>query len=261
MLLHGIGDSSRMWSPVLGRLAGERECWALDLPGFGRSLTLRDAEPSPPALARAVIEFMAGQGIERFHVAGNSLGGGVALEVGRAGAALSVCAIGPIGFAEGREVLLLDTSLRATRRLAEAVLPALDRLPLAAPVRRLLTLQMIFRGQRIPADALADTLRDLALAPGFHATLEPLLSYRFDGEPSCPVTVAWGEHDRLNLFRPQSARARERLPHARHVTLTGCGHIATWDDPVQVAQVMLDASTPSAGGQEDARRERAIITR
>lgn len=247
MLLHGIGDSSRMWTPVLGLLAGERECWALDLPGFGRSLTLRDEDPTPPALARAVVAFMAEQGVARFHVAGNSLGGGVALEIARAGAARSVCAIGPIGFAEGRELLLLDTSLRATRKLGETILPALDRVPLAAPVRRLLTLQMIFRGQRVPAELLADTLRDLALAPGFLPALGPMLAYRFEGALPCPVTVAWGEHDRLNLYGPQSARARERLADAHHVTLTGCGHIATWDDPEQVARVLLAASAPGAG--------------
>jgi pimeloyl-ACP methyl ester carboxylesterase len=33
------------------------------------------------------------------------------------------------------------------------------------------------------------------------------------------------------------------LPGARHVTLTGCGHVPTWDDPEQVARVLLEASS------------------
>jgi len=40
----------------------------------------------------------------------------------------------------------------------------------------------------------------------------------------------------------QSARAQRLLPGARHVVLTGCGHVPTWDDPEQVARVLLDAS-------------------
>ena len=232
-----------MWSPVLGRLAPERECWALDLPGFGRSRGLRDAAPTPAALADAVVGFMAGQGVESFHVAGNSLGGGVALEIARQGAARTACAISPVGFAQGLEVAFLDRSLRLTRRTAELALGRLDGRRLPGPARRLLAAQMVFRGERMPSEDLVATLRDLALAPGFQPTLPHLLAYRFsDGDLPCRTTIAWGEHDRLNLFAPQSARARERVPGARHVTLAGCGHIPTWDDPAQVARLVLDAS-------------------
>lgn len=239
-----------MWSPVLGRLARERECLALDLPGFGRSPRLRDAAPTPAGLAEAVIGFMAGHGFESFHVAGNSLGGGVALEIARQGAARTTCAISPVGFAEGLEVAFLDRSLRLTRRTAELALGRLDGRRLPGPARRLLTAQMVFRGERMPSEDLMATLRDLALAPGFEPTLPHLLAYRFtEAELPCPATIAWGEHDRLNLFRPQSARARRRLPRARHVTLTGCGHVPTWDDPAQVARLLLDASAGT--GDED----------
>lgn len=232
-----------MWSPTLGRLARERECWALDLPGFGRSRRLRDAPPTPAALADAVVGFMAGQNVETFHVAGNSLGGGVALEIARQGAARTACAISPIGFAEGLEVAFLDRSLRLTRRTAELALGRLDGRHLPGPARRLLTAQMVFRGERMPSEDLVATLRDLALAPGFEPTLPHVVAYRFAGSDlPCRTTIAWGEHDRLNLFGPQSARARERVPGARHVTLAGCGHIPTWDDPPQVARLVLDAS-------------------
>ena len=52
----------------------------------------------------------------------------------------------------------------------------------------------------------------------------------------------WGERDRLLIFSRQAPRARRLLPQARHVTLTGCGHLPTWDDPEQVARVLLEAS-------------------
>ena len=51
-----------------------------------------------------------------------------------------------------------------------------------------------------------------------------------------PVTLAWGERDRL------VARPRTTVPGWRSVTLHGCGHIPTWDNPSQVARVLLLAS-------------------
>jgi pimeloyl-ACP methyl ester carboxylesterase len=93
-------------------------------------------------------------------------------------------------------------------------------------------------------------MRNLGRSPGFEATLEALRDHRFGGEgPTCPVTVAWGERDRLLLFGRQSARARRLLPGARHVTLWGCGHVPTWDDPEQVARVLLEASAGATRSQ------------
>lgn len=230
VLLHGIGDSHRMWTNVMGRLARAHEVIAVDLPGFGGSRTLRDTEPTPAALADAVAAFMGG---EPFHVAGNSLGGGVALELGRAGRARSVTAISPVGFARGWERRYLRMSLGMTRTVA----PRIPRRALASPlVRRLVALQMSERP--IPRAELGGAIDDLGLAPGWDAALDGLVSYDFEGAVDVPVTVAWGEHDRLLLPR-QSARARTALPSAHHEWLRGCGHIPTWDDPERVARVIL----------------------
>jgi len=102
VLVHGIGSQWQVWTPVLDRLAREREVIAVDLPGFGDSPALPRA-PTVRALAEAVAEFVGGLGVERAAVAGNSLGGGIALELGRLGAAASVCGVSPIGFQSGRE--------------------------------------------------------------------------------------------------------------------------------------------------------------
>ena len=89
---------------------------AVDLPGFGASPPL-DGTPTVEALAAAVEAL----GLERPHVAGNSLGGGIALELGRRGSARSVCAISPIGFAAGREGHYARAILRAIRAMTRAL--------------------------------------------------------------------------------------------------------------------------------------------
>src|SRR6188472_3316995 len=98
LLLHGLGGSTAVWSPVIERLAEQRDVLAIDLPGFGLAPPLpAGIEPNPVNLAAAVREACAELGFERPHVAGNSLGGWVALEMGRCGWAASVTALSPAG--------------------------------------------------------------------------------------------------------------------------------------------------------------------
>src|SRR4051812_46102478 len=250
VLIHGIGSQWQMWEPVLDRLAREREVIALDLPGFGDSPPLYGT-PSVEALAEAVAQFLGELGIERPHGAGNSLGGGVALEMGRHGHARSVCVLSPAGFGTMREGHWARAVLLGSRRTAQRF----DRyaeLVQGGPVRRTLAYWLLAgRPWRIPADEAAGAMHNLARSPAFEATLEALRKHRFGGHTyECPVTVAWGERDRLLLYGRQSARARRLLPDARHVTLEGCGHVPTWDDPEQVARVLLEASGEAGGGVE-----------
>ncbi len=85
LLLHPLGADRHVWAPVLDRLARERDVVCVDLPGFGGSAPL-EGDSSPAALAAAVAEFADALGIGgSVHVAGNSLGGWVALELALAG--------------------------------------------------------------------------------------------------------------------------------------------------------------------------------
>ena len=78
-----------------------------------------------------------------------------------------------------------------------------------------------------------------AHTPCFDAHLSATRRERFRGGEGIevPVTVAWGEKDRLI---PRKARRRDELPHhARVVTLPDCGHSPMWDDPELVARTIL----------------------
>ena len=243
VLIHGIGSQWQMWKPVLDRVSREREVVALDLPGFGDSEEYR-ARPTVDALASAVAEFLDGIGLAGAHAAGNSLGGGVALAMARMGEARSACVLSPAGFGNLREGRYARAVLLESRRAAKLAAPHAELVCKGAARRALAFSHLAARPWRIPPDEAADALRNLARCPGFETTFEAIEDYRWNGpEPSCPVTVAWGEKDRLLLYARQSARARRRLPGARHVTLEGCGHVPTWDDPEQIARVLLDASS------------------
>jgi pimeloyl-ACP methyl ester carboxylesterase len=240
VLIHGLGSQWQMWRPVLDRLAAERDVIALDLPGFGESPPLEGAQ-TVERLADAVVAFLRAQGVERPHVAGNSLGGGIALALGASGRALSVCGLSPIGFSAAREPAYQKALLLATRATARALAPYADRVMASAAGRTFAMAHMTARPWRVPPAEAAGAARNMAASPGFGATLPHGLRWRAV-VPDCPTTIAWGQRDRLLVYARQAPRARRRLPQARHVTLRGCGHLPTWDDPGQVAEVILAAS-------------------
>ncbi|MFF7178785.1 alpha/beta fold hydrolase [Streptomyces sp. NPDC008121] len=244
LLLHGIGHHWQAWEPVLDVLATERDVIAVDLPGFGTSPALPEGYAYDLSTVVPVLgAFCAALGIDRPHVAGNSLGGLLALELGREKLVRSVTALSPAGFWSERERRYAFGTLRAMRVAALSMpVPVIERLSRSAAGRTALTSTIYARpGRRSPEAVVAETLA-LREATGFHQTLAAGRSVLFgDDVPGVPVTVAWGTRDRL-LLRRQGVRAKHTVPGARLVRLPGCGHVPMNDDPALVARVLLDGS-------------------
>ncbi|MFE1190295.1 alpha/beta fold hydrolase [[Kitasatospora] papulosa] len=244
VLLHGIGHHRQAWDPVLRILAAERDVIAVDLPGFGASPALphglaHDLRTMVPVLG----SFFEALGVVRPHVAGNSLGGLLALELGREGLARSVTALSPAGFWTPSERRYAFGVLRAMRGAALAMpMPLIERLSRSSPGRAALTSTIYARpGRRSPAAVVSETVA-LREATGFRQTLEAGSGVTFaDDVPGVPVSIAWGSKDRL-LPRRQGVRAGRAIPRARLVRLPGCGHVPMNDDPAAVARVVLDTS-------------------
>ena len=249
LLMHGIGSRWQMWQPVMGRLAEHHDVIAVDLPGFG-------ASPMPPAgtapgvdsLITLVSEFLAQLGVERPHVAGNSMGGLMALEMAARGLARSATALSPAGFASRAEMTYGRASLWLSVRLARRTARYADTMFATAFGRKLGLNLFVARPERLTGAEAAENTRALAGAPWFDETLPALRAFEFpaSGEIDVPVTVAWGAKDRLLLPR-QARRAAHAIPRARVLLLEGCGHVPTWDDPEQVASVILGGAAVTGG--------------
>ena len=233
VLLHALGADRRSWDPVVDRLGSERDVVAVDLPGFGGSPPRVD-RPDPAARARAVGAFVRDQlGLDRPHVAGNSLGGWVALELALAGGARSVTAIAPAGL--WPEPLMPKRGV--ARTAARWLLPVVPLLARTARGRRALLAGAVARPDLVAPSAAAHLVRAYARAPGFHEVKAAMRAGRFGAldRISVPVTLAWCEHDRL------VAPLRHVPPGVRSVHLRGCGHLPAWDAPDQVARVLLES--------------------
>jgi pimeloyl-ACP methyl ester carboxylesterase len=238
ILLHPLGADRQVWAPVLERLAAERDVVAVDLPGFGASPPLDAATtPTPRALAAAVRGLADDLGLEGWHVAGNSLGGWVALALGLQGAA-SVTAIAPAGLWSGP----LVPRASVARRLARAALPVIGAAARSPALRRAILAGSVAHPERVGPEAAARLVRAYARAPGFEAVNAAMRASHFTGlaDIEVPVTLVWPEHDRL------VARPRHVPPRVRERWLADCGHIPMWDDPAAVAAALLDGSAVTA---------------
>jgi 2-hydroxy-6-oxonona-2,4-dienedioate hydrolase len=129
VLLHGAGDNALDWRWVMPDLAATHRVYAPDLPGSPESARPA-ADYSPAFFERFVAGFLDALGVERAAVAGNSIGGLVALrlalsEPDRVGSLVLVDSAGL-----GRAVNPVFTSVNVPS-IAEAAMP-LWRTPVGA---------------------------------------------------------------------------------------------------------------------------------
>lgn len=233
-----IGDTV---SPIL---RGRHELIAVDLPGFGESAAMPAGIPYDLAGYCTVLEgFCRELDIERPHVAGNSLGGIIALELARLGLVRSVTALSPAGFGtatDARRALAMVSYMRLGSRILPV--PLIKALSRSTAGRFLLTNTVYARpGRLTPECAVGDTL-GFRNCTGFEATMRNRETLHLAGDiTDVPVTVGWGDKDRL-LPPRQGVNAERAVPDARLVRLPGCGHTPMSDDPELVARVILDGA-------------------
>jgi pimeloyl-ACP methyl ester carboxylesterase len=240
VLLHPLGGDRHIWDALVPLLSAHRELIAIDLPGFGESPALEGQVPTPRALAAAVAEHLEAIGVERPHVAGNSLGGWVALELGLSGVAGSVSGIAPAGL--WPEPLVPKAAI--AHRLARALLPAARWCVSTRPGRSILFSGTVAHPDRVPAEAARRLVRAYAHASDFVRVNDAMRAGRFEGleRIRCPVTLVWPDHDRL-IRRPVWVPDR-----IQNVVLSDAGHMPMWDAPEALAEVLIDASDAGDSG-------------
>jgi pimeloyl-ACP methyl ester carboxylesterase len=255
VLLHGVGHRRQAWNAVLGLLAPHRTVIAVDLPGHGESPPLKaDGQPPVRVIAEEVIGFFGELGLERPHVAGNSLGGALALLAAAHGRAATVTALSPAGFwVSRRQVSYARAVFMSMQLTGAAIRPLLPALARTTAGRAVLGAAIVARpGKMSPEQAEGDALAFIGARDAVHAILADPPSLTADIPVGVPVTIAWGTRDRL--LPPSQARvARQRLPRAKFVPLPGCGHVPMTDDPGLVARVLLDGSAHSAAASTEPR--------
>jgi pimeloyl-ACP methyl ester carboxylesterase len=243
LLIHGLGGTRGIWRPQIARLARERDVIAVDMPGFGDS-PLLDERPTPWAMAAAIGRACREIGVERPHVAGNSLGGWVAVEMAKTGDSRSLCLISPAGLWRRP----LGPRSVDTRRWAKRLRPVLAAAARNPRLRHAILRGTVGRPENLTYEDAVMLMRAWIDAPGYDAANAEMRAHVADGldRIDVPTTIAWGELDRL-VGPPRPER---RPPNSRFVKLEGCGHTPNWDAPELIADLLLETS--AAGERERA---------
>jgi pimeloyl-ACP methyl ester carboxylesterase len=248
LCLHGFTATWRAWELVLPMLERCHEVLAPTLPGHAGGPPF-DGEVSTAAVVDAVERAMDAAGFATAHIAGNSLGGYVALHLAARGRAESVVALAPaggwaIGDESYRETLAhfrtMQEQLRAAAPHAEALL--------ATPQgRRRATQFVVSNVEHIPVELLAHQMLGAASCRAADALTESALreGWTLDAARiACPVRVVWGTDDRMLEWPSAAARfLTDWLPHADWVQLDGVGHCPQLDVPLETAELILGFTT------------------
>lgn len=238
VLIHGIGHRRQAWNPVFERLAESYDVISVDLAGFGESAAYPQGVPYDMDTAcDNLADNFAAWGIERPHVAGNSLGGAISLELGSRGLVSSVTALSPAGFFRGADKTFAFSALILLKLTSYLPIPVVTYALRKPRGRRLIGRTLYERGDRITVDDFLGDAAALRNCTAFLRTLKAGARYKFSDPVPVPTTIAWGTRDHVLLYG-QSAVARERLPEATHVALPNSGHVPMVDDPELIIRVI-----------------------
>lgn len=253
VLIHGFSGIPGIWAPIVGRLEDQGfDVLGVTLTGHAGGPSLADGVPaSMGALVDQVESEMDAAGFETAHIAGNSLGGWIALELANRGRARSVAALAPAGGWEvgSREEKRLKGLFTRSHAMTQRGLPHMQKLVSRPRLRRLVLGQVMTRGDRLtPAEALA-IVQGAADCEIYFDLMEAILR---DGPPrefphvECPVMLVWGSKDRILPVKRYSARMRELVPSARWVEHQGLGHCPMGDDPELISRTIAEFAHAAA---------------
>jgi len=249
LLLHGIGDSSASWVPLMRPLAERFTVIAPDLLGHGESAKPR-ADYSVAAYANGMRDLLDVLGIDKATVIGHSLGGGVAAQLAYQHPTrverLALVASGGVA----REV---SPFLRlASTAAADVVLPFL-RLP---PVRltTMVGIEILRRsGTDLGRDAeelgrVLEGVADVASRGAFSRTLKSVVDWRgqvvtmLDRSyltEAMPVLLIWGGHDGV-IPVAHAHVAHEAMPGSLLEVFPEAGHFPHHHDPDRFVGLVSD---------------------
>ena len=259
VLIHGFTATWRCWLPVLGLLVPRFEVIAPTLHGH-------DGGPTPPVQARTLAQaadhfelLLDELGVRTAHLAGNSMGGALALELAKRGRARSVVAISPGGGWDEfnkREVERIIRLFKRTQVSARATVKHHEKLLARPGFRRIGMRDIMARGHLVPAEEAVLLTRSsirCSIVDDVFTTLRNGTGRVVDlDQVKVPTLVLWGDKDRLLPMDRHAGRFRREIPGVRFEVMRGLGHTPMWDDPARIAMLIGDfaaASSASANGQ------------
>ena len=246
LLIHGLGATKASWLTIVPQLAREFRVIAMDLPGFGASDKPRGRYDAR-WFADRVTRFIDALGYDSVSVAGNSMGGRVAMELGmdHPDRVHSISCLCPAAAFTHRPALGLVRALRPELGIVASRLPRSRILPqmrglfadpaCVEPEWYEAAVDDFLHVWRSPRARMAffASLRNIYLDEpeghrGFYARLSSM---------QVPSLFIYGRHDALISHR-FARKVKRTLPGAEVVVWSDCGHVPQIEFPDRTAKLL-----------------------
>jgi pimeloyl-ACP methyl ester carboxylesterase len=264
VLLHGFTASWRIWHSILADLVARYEVIAPTLPGHHGGPSYPDDWPITFERSTDAVEGLLDEmAIGAAHFVGNSMGGGIALELAKRGRARSVVALAPAGgWSRGDgEGPRIGNFFAKQIKMLERTHAWSERIMRRPGTRRLAFREIMRHGELVsPADAAEISQAALSCSISQRA----IQALRADNAGlnigdldriSCPVLLATPQFDRVLPGPRHAPRFRREIPGVKAVTLSDCGHVPVWDNAKLVTKLIVEQVDGNLGPSPDAQTD------
>jgi pimeloyl-ACP methyl ester carboxylesterase len=234
VLVHGLGSAGNIWKSLIPQLTKDFTVIAVDLPGHGVSEIHEGEAVDPTSLARAIVEEVTrAHNISKMHVAGNSLGGWIALEMGAVAPdkVKSITALAPAGLWHDLPMGKYPPSLdaRFLAKISQYFMRIAYHLP---PLKAIGYKKITHLWRELSFEACRDSVLAMANSTGYMPLWNGLRGRKFQSHVpnSVDVSIIFGDYD---LTLPEEiAQEKEVAPHHSHwVVVDNCAHVIMWNYP------------------------------
>jgi pimeloyl-ACP methyl ester carboxylesterase len=235
VLIHGTSASLHTWEGWVKDLSPQHRVISFDLPGFGLTGPSASGDYHGDTYARFVLDLMDQLKVQRFAVAGNSLGGEVAWRTAlmapqRVTRLILVDAAGPDFQSDSMPIGFLVARVPVLNRIFDWVLP---RPMVLASVRS------VYGDPSRVTDALVERYYQLALREGNRRALVQRLQQSQRGQDAerirelkLPTLILWGGRDKL--VPPSVGRQfKQDIAGSELLVFDDLGHVPHEEDPAR----------------------------
>jgi pimeloyl-ACP methyl ester carboxylesterase len=256
VLLHGFTAAWGIWRPVLADLVARYEVIAPTLPGHDGGPSYPSEQPITFERSTDAVEGLLDDiGVSTAHFVGNSMGGGIALELAKRGRARSVVALAPAGgWSQGDgEGPRIGSFFAKQIKMLKRTHAWSERIMRRPGTRRLAFREIMRHGELVsPPDAAGISQAALRCSisaraiQALHADEAGLTIGELE-RIACPVLLATPQFDRVLPGPRHAPRYRREIPGVKTITLHDCGHVPMWDDTDFVTKLIVEHVDGSLG--------------
>ena len=241
VLVHGLGSAGNIWKSLLPQLLENFTVYAIDLPGHGEAPLGEDEELDPRSLAQSIVDYMVSQmRVESMHVAGNSLGGWIALEMASVAPdnVISVTALAPAGLWHEQPPRKFPPSLdaRILAKISQYFMKTAYRIPVLKAIGYK---KITHLWRELSFESCRDSVIAMAKSKGYMPMWHGANGRRFESvvPEKVKLSVVFGDED-LTLPKEIAQEKSVAPAHSRWIVVDNCAPVIMWNYPTLTVELI-----------------------